>query len=68
MSDVADDADIQCEGLLRRALSERKPTFKAMGACYFCGCEVHSDHLFCDSECHEGWETEMRLKKIAGKV
>ena len=68
MTDIIDAASDREEMDRGLALRERKPTLKAMGACYFCGCEVHSDHLFCDSECHEGWETEMRLKKIAGKA
>ena len=66
MSDEADrggEAEEFDRGL---ALRVRKPTLKAMGACYFCGCDVHTDIYFCDSECREGYEMEMKMKAIAG--
>ena len=66
MSDIIDDASDREEFNRGLALRVRKPTLKAMGACYYCGCDVNTDMYFCDSERREGYEMQIKQKAIAG--
>jgi hypothetical protein len=38
------------------------------GFCYYCYERVHSPHIFCNNECREDYDKEMRMNQINGKL
>lgn len=48
------------------ALSQRKPTLKPCGHCYYCDGTVHHNVLFCSTACAKDWEHEDKIRKING--
>lgn len=64
MGEIIDEANALTELQLSVALSNRKqePVLRN-GFCNYCGSPVPVDHAFCDSDCHDDYEYELKRAK-----
>lgn len=69
--DTIDRAQSAAETLLADALAAQSRRAARMqltpcGACHYCGEDVPSGRLFCDSECGWAWEEEQAQRRRMG--
>lgn len=65
--DIYDQATDKEEKDRAIALQVRRPTLKPIGYCHNCSDSVHSELLFCSTDCRDDWEKFARMKERAGE-
>ena len=69
MTDIYDQATEKEErdrDLAIQAARAKNQPLKITGFCLFCNQQLVT-RRFCDAECREDYETELKMKKIAGR-
>ncbi len=64
--DDSDLATLHEEQERERALRYRMPDLKPAGLCFFCGEKLHTYMLFCDSNCRDDYEKQLKARKRNG--
>lgn len=68
--DDADRAEQRIEEVMDDALADvrraQEHGVKAIGVCLYCGEPLPSHMRFCDADCRDGFDYELRLKRLQG--